>query len=180
MMHKRENGDPFSVPVSHPYATHTHSQSVDTPRPGRGIVLTAVSPNNSELLLSSPAPGPRRSSKGRGKYIALGLAAILIVAAAVVLPIYFLVIKKHDNTAAKSANGTSSGLGGTSTGEEVLTGGDGSVIVMENGVIFMYNNSFGGYWLASASNPFLDGAKPNSWTPALNESWTWAGPRVRC
>jgi glucan 1,3-beta-glucosidase len=60
----------------------------------------------------------------------------------------------------------------------VLTGEDGSVIVMENGASFVYNNSFGGYWLASASNPFLDGAKPNSWTPALNESWTWGQDRV--
>ncbi|KAF8180984.1 hypothetical protein K438DRAFT_2021257 [Mycena galopus ATCC 62051] len=104
------------------------------------------------------------------------MAVLLIVA--VVLPIYFLVIKKHDDAAEKSTNGTSSGLAGTSTGEEVLTGGDGSVIVMENGVSFVYNDSFGGYWLASTTNPFLDGAKPNSRTPALNESWTWAQDRM--
>ncbi|KAF8147512.1 hypothetical protein K438DRAFT_1989582 [Mycena galopus ATCC 62051] len=161
MMHERENGDPFSVPVSHPYATRARSQSVDAP------YLAA----NSNAFLAPDAyrddPGAAPSyplTKGRGRYIAIGLAAVLVVAAAVVLPIYFLVIKKHYNAAAKSANGTSSGLGG--------------VIVMENRASFVYNNSFGEYWRASASNPFLDGAKPNSWTPALNESWTWGQDRV--
>ncbi|KAF8197355.1 hypothetical protein K438DRAFT_1967598 [Mycena galopus ATCC 62051] len=167
MMHERENDDPFSRTPTPPTPTLNPSTRHDS------LSYSLSSPNNSGLLLSSFAPGPRHSTKGRGRYIAIGLAAVLIVAAAVVLPIYFLVIKKHDDAAAKSANGTSSGLGRTSSGEEVLTGGDGSVIMMENGASFVYNNSFGGYWLVSASNPFLDGAKPISWTPALNESLTW-------
>ncbi len=28
------------------------------------------------------------------------------------------------------------------------------------------------------SDPYNDGAKPNSWTPALNETWTWGKDRA--
>ncbi|KAF8181023.1 glycoside hydrolase superfamily [Mycena galopus ATCC 62051] len=129
----------------------THTQSVDVPYLAANsnaflapnayiddsLSYRPSSPNNSGLPLSSPAPGPRRSTKGRGRYIALGLAAILVVAAV-------------------STNGTSSGLGGTSTDEEVLTGGDRSVMVMENG----YADALTGLGVA------------------LNESWTWGQDRA--
>ncbi|KAJ7923857.1 glycoside hydrolase family 5 protein, partial [Mycena leptocephala] len=120
---------------------------------------------------------PRNSSSKRRKYILLGGVALIIVAAAVVVPLYFFVIKKHDDSASGSKNGTDS----TSGGQKMLgaiSGGDGSTVVTSTGESFVYNNSFGGYWLADAQNPFLSGAKPNSWTPALNESWNWGVDRI--
>ncbi|KAJ6555480.1 hypothetical protein B0H10DRAFT_2241383 [Mycena sp. CBHHK59/15] len=46
-----------------------------------------------------------------------------------------------------------------------VCGEDGSTVTTSSGESFVY-------WLADPANPFLTGAKPNSWTPALNESWT--------
>ncbi|KAJ7355225.1 glycoside hydrolase [Mycena albidolilacea] len=163
------------------------------------------SPNNSTALLptsASPAPGAsygteKTSSAGeavekrrRPLGLILGaLAALVVVILAVVLPVYFVVVKKHHN-AASSAPGSSgdsgsdsgsSGGGGGGTGGKVVgavSGGDGSTVTTVNGDSFVYNNSFGGYWLADPENPFASGAKPNSWTPALNESWTWGVDHV--
>ncbi|KAJ7752662.1 hypothetical protein B0H16DRAFT_1317462, partial [Mycena metata] len=51
-------------------------------------------------------------------------------------------------------------------------------VTTANGTTFVYRNPFGGYWIADPSNPFASGARPNSWTPALNETWTWGVDRV--
>ena len=32
--------------------------------------------------------------------------------------------------------------------------------------------------MSDPANPFNNGARPNSWTPALNETWTWGKDRV--
>ncbi|KAJ7773286.1 glycoside hydrolase family 5 protein [Mycena metata] len=150
------------------------------------------SPNNSDLLL---APGASAAGGSRGGYngypvasrtskkrrlIGLGaVAALLVIVVAVVVPVYFLVIKKHNSSAA--ASGASGAGGAANTGGKAgaaVTGGDGSTVLTADGTSFVYNNSFGGYWLADPSNPFLDGAKPNSWTPALNESWDWGNDKI--
>lgn len=47
-----------------------------------------------------------------------------------------------------------------------------------NGTQFIYNNSFGGFWVNDPANPFNNDARPNSWTPPLNTSWTWGVDRV--
>ncbi|KIJ90786.1 glycoside hydrolase family 5 protein [Laccaria amethystina LaAM-08-1] len=63
------------------------------------------------------------------------------------------------------------GNGGSMTG--VLTGGDRSIVTVDNGTTFTYRNSFGGFWVSDCANPFNNDACPNSWTPPLNMSWTW-------
>ncbi|KAJ6558743.1 glycoside hydrolase family 5 protein [Mycena vulgaris] len=83
----------------------------------------------------------------------------------VVLPVYFLVAKKHKGQRAAAAGG-------------LVTGGDGSTVVMDSGETFVYKNPFGGYWLSNPADPFANGARANSWTPALNESWTWGTDRI--
>ncbi|KAJ7692426.1 glycoside hydrolase superfamily [Mycena rosella] len=128
-----------------------------------------------------------KSTKKRW-WIGVGaLVAVALVVVAVVVPVYFLVIKKHSTTATASSApsstpGSSSGGGespsGGTTVVGAVTGGDGSTVTTANGDTFVYNNSFGGYWLADPENPFASGARPNSWTPALNESWTWGVDRV--
>lgn len=32
--------------------------------------------------------------------------------------------------------------------------------------------------MEDTGNPFNNGARPNSWTPALNETWTWGKDRI--
>jgi len=51
------------------------------------------------------------------------------------------------------------------------TGGDGSVVITEDGSSFIYNNSYGGFWV---STPFDDSARPRNDTPALNETWDYS------
>ncbi|KAJ7120635.1 glycoside hydrolase family 5 protein [Mycena filopes] len=145
-----------------------------------------ASPNASGVLLA-PTGGagsqagyngyPSASSpKRKRRLIGLGaLAAVVIVAAAVVLPVYFLVIKKHNDAAAASRAANTGGKGAV---VGAVTGAGGSTVTTADGASFVYNNSFGGYWMQDAANPFLDGAKPNSWTPALNESWNWGTDKI--
>ncbi|KAH7096203.1 glycoside hydrolase family 5 protein [Auriculariales sp. MPI-PUGE-AT-0066] len=51
----------------------------------------------------------------------------------------------------------------------MVTGGDGKQ--------FQYVNKVGGNWLFDSANPW-NGGKANSWTPAINESWTWGKDRI--
>ncbi|KAJ6449848.1 glycoside hydrolase family 5 protein [Mycena sanguinolenta] len=146
-----------------------------------------ASPNNSGMHLPlAPSSAHRhvdRSVTGGGRsrgrrWVLVGVLAVVVVAAAVVIPLYFLVIKKHHDD---DASGSKNGSGTTASGKTVLgaiSGGDGSTVTTTTGESFVYNNSFGGYWLSDPSNPFLDGARANSWTPPLNESWTWGVDRV--
>jgi len=121
----------------------------------------------------------RRSFTAR-KVIAFA-AAIVVIVLAVVLPVYFVVIRKH-NTNSSSSSGSGSGSGSSSSGgsskSNAKTGGDGSTVTLANGTTFIYNNSFGGYWVEDPDNPWNNDARPNSWTPPLNTSWTWGVDRV--
>ncbi|KAJ6536155.1 glycoside hydrolase [Mycena capillaripes] len=155
---------------------------------------TSSSSNNSTAHLPASSAAPGAATEGshgaagpskKRRLIRLGaLAGLVVVVLAIVLPVAFLVGKKHnDNTAASS--GVPSSPGDNSTTESggktvvgAVTGGDGSTVIMANGESFTYTNPFGGYWLADPENPFATGAKPNSWTPALNETWTWGVDRV--
>lgn len=82
------------------------------------------------------------------------------------------------------------------------TGGDGSEVTDEDGNKFTYRNSFGGYceltppWTPSTvllrcvanyfrtsgvydiKDPYNNGARPNAWTPPLNQSWNWGTDRI--
>ncbi|KAJ7929518.1 glycoside hydrolase [Mycena leptocephala] len=191
---------PRSAPYSQPYASQSQLAAYqDDPSGG----YPPPSPNNSSLFLSSPggagaAPrsygggagagsnwyggsGSGGASKKKKRLIGLGVvAAVVIVAAAVVLPLYFLVIKKHhdDSAAASGGGGNASGGKGGNNVVGAVTGGDGSTVVTSTGQSFVYKNSFGGYWMSDPANPFLNGAKPNSWTPALNESWNWGTDKI--
>ncbi|KAK7053529.1 glycoside hydrolase family 5 protein [Favolaschia claudopus] len=119
----------------------------------------------------------------------LGLAAIVFLFLVVFLPVYFLAIKKNDSDSdggdahsdGAAGGGESGGSnGGTNSTNKalVVTGGDGSTVTSDSGETFIYNNTFGGYWLVDPENPFASGARANSWTPALNESWNWGVHRV--
>ncbi|KAJ7185898.1 glycoside hydrolase [Mycena filopes] len=111
------------------------------------------------------------------RFVICAVLALAIVAG-VMLPIYFLDVKKHDVTTGVGQGTSGSGSSSSAAHLGAVTGGDGSTVTTADGDTFVYNNAFGGYWLADPSNPFASGAKPNSWTPALNESWTWGVDRV--
>jgi glucan 1,3-beta-glucosidase len=109
----------------------------------------------------------------------LALGALAIVVIAVIVPVYFTVIKKDKSsggTKSSSSSGTSSQNPGSPTG--ATTGGDGSVVIMEDGTSFVYNNSFGGFWVQDPANPFNNSARPNSWTKPLSEKWDFVNDRI--
>lgn len=96
-----------------------------------------------------PELSRKRSIVTRPIFWIIALAIFIIVAAAVILPVYFLVIKHHSNqsessTPAGSTPG-SSGPSPGSAGNSLTTGGNGSVVTTSDGTTFTYINNFGGF-----------------------------------
>jgi hypothetical protein len=123
---------------------------------------------------------PRSQSKRK---LLWGLAALLlaIVIIAVVVPVYFLVVKKKDgggsgSTGSSGGHDTGSGdnnSNGEHTPAGVTWGGDGSTVTKEDGTTFIYNNSFGGYWVYDPQNPLNNSARCQDSSPPLSEKWKW-------
>ncbi|KAF7315004.1 Glycoside hydrolase family 5 protein [Mycena indigotica] len=166
----------------------TPSIADSTPTNGSAALLPATK----EAPGSSPLSRTPEKSRRKRLLIPLILGAIVVVVLAVVLPVYFVVIKKNSKNNATTTNGGSSspssgdsspssgGSSGSPSGTPTklaVTGGDGSAVVTTSGDSFTYNNSFGGYWYYDSSNPLV-GGRANSWTPPLNETWTWGVDRV--
>ncbi|KAK2459491.1 hypothetical protein APHAL10511_008475 [Amanita phalloides] len=121
-----------------------------------------------------PTPLPKRQVARKRIVIPLLVGALIcVIALAVILPI---VIKTRPHVAA-SSSGSRNG-GGSSGNSGVIYGGNGTKIIMKNGTEFFYYNPFGGYWAQDPQNPFNDNARPNSWTPPLNTTWTWGVDRI--
>ncbi|KZO99387.1 glycoside hydrolase family 5 protein [Calocera viscosa TUFC12733] len=149
-------------------------------------------------MSEKPIYKPRRK---RGWLWFLGiLVGVGIVALAVIIPVYFVLIKPHQSTASSDTsgssgnNGNSNGSGGSGNNNNTtttnggqpapafsgaITGGSGSTVTRDDGSTFVYTNNFGGTWYFDPRNPFVDGARANEWTPALNESWQWGVDVVR-
>lgn len=130
----------------------------------------------------------------RGVLIAIVATCVVVLVAAGVAVALVIVKrnKEHDKAGSKPTSGASSnGAGstsgsgsGTSTaggagaaGNVLLTGGDGTMVALENGTQFQYKNSFAGTWYWDAANPFK-GGKANSWTPAIDEPWKWGEDKI--
>ncbi|KAI0042651.1 glycoside hydrolase family 5 protein, partial [Auriscalpium vulgare] len=128
------------------------------------------------VVENPPRKGARRPLYRRPLVWLLALVALAVVVLAVVLPVYFVVIKpKHHNSAAAVIGG---GSGNPESPSGATSGGDGSTIKAADGSTFTYSNSFGGYWVDDPKDPFNNAARPNSWTPPLNTSWTWGTDHV--
>ncbi|EPQ56515.1 glycoside hydrolase [Gloeophyllum trabeum ATCC 11539] len=127
------------------------------------------------------APRQRSRAKMILAGVAAGVIALIII---VVVAVYFGVVKKNDNDkstnndSASKPSGTSGSGGKGSSSNLVVTGGDGSKVTTDNGTTFTYQNSFGGYWYWDPNDPFNNGAKAQSWTPALNETFNWGVDKI--
>jgi glucan 1,3-beta-glucosidase len=157
-----DNDDAFILEP--PRASHLFS---DSSRTSYAPSTALQSNNNSGALL--PAVGKAESDEFANErsrptktsrkplIFALALAGIAVVVLAVVLPIYFTVIKpKQRNTIASTSSpsgaggGTTGGGGGGNTGSSrVTSGGDGSTVTMNDGSTFTYSNKFGGFCTSS-------------------------------
>ena len=142
------------------------------------------SPTGRALEEKRAAYAPRTKSTRKIMIVAIIVALALIIAA-VVVPLYLFVIKpSHSNNTANAtassaapSPSTSASSGGSSNVR--ITGGDGSIVTLENGTTFTYHNPFGGYWYWDENDPFNQGARAQSWSPALNESFSYGVDQVR-
>lgn len=135
---------------------------------------------------------PRARSRRRALIIG-GLVAAAIIAVAVVVAVYFAIIKPHNKDSDVSGGSSSGSHQGGSTATTApptsgtgkptqnlaVTGGDGSKVTMDDGSTFTYQNSFGGYWYWDPKDPFNNGARAQSWSPALNETFNYGVDRIR-
>jgi hypothetical protein len=87
----------------------------------------------------------------RPVWLAIALAALVALILAIILPVYFTVIKKNGNSNKVSSNpGSSTTTSGaprptsTPVNNGAITGGDGSTVFTGN-TSFTYSNAFGGY-----------------------------------
>ncbi|KZT28462.1 glycoside hydrolase family 5 protein [Neolentinus lepideus HHB14362 ss-1] len=144
---------------------------------------TPATPNylaEKHALYAAPRSGSRR------RIIILSvLVGLIVVIIAVVVAVYFTVVRKSTSNDSTKSDGSStanptptSGSGGTQS-KLAVTGGDGSKVTMDDGSTFTYSNSFGGYWYWDENDPFNNGARAQSWSPALNETFNWGVDRIR-
>ncbi|KAH9858079.1 glycoside hydrolase superfamily [Lenzites betulinus] len=128
-------------------------------------------------------------SKSRRRIIVIALIVLAVIVVAVVVPVYFAVIKPKQNNASNNAasgaassdaSGSSdSGTTTTPTALAAVSGGDGSTVTRFDGSTFTYSNEHGGTWYYDPANPLVSGARPQSWTPALNESFQYGVDPIR-
>ncbi|TFK76576.1 glycoside hydrolase [Pluteus cervinus] len=129
---------------------------------------------------------PRAKSR-RLVMIAGIVAAIILLLLAVIIPVYFAIVKpklSKDTSSSNSSPGSSGSSGkpsqpGSPTKNAIVTGGDGSKVTTENGTTFIYSNTFGGYWYWDENDPFNNGARAQSWNPALNETFKYGIDKIR-
>lgn len=155
------------------------------------VARTGDSPDNSPYLDEKRDAYQPKPAKSRRKIIIIALIALAVIVVAVVVPVYFAVIKpKQNNTsnnlasgaAASNSSDSSSDSGSTSSTTQsrvVTSGGDGSTVTFFDGSKVTYSNSFGGTWYYDPANPTVSGARPQSWTPALNETFNYGVDPIR-
>lgn len=184
----------FNEPLLPP-AVPFLAPSEGTPTP-RDSYLTNNSATHSALLLPEPSekdlPDAANLTARRSKPLykrplvwVLALAALGLIIVAVIVPVYFVVIKpKNNSVTGGNSNGPNNNGNGTNDNPthqpptSRTSGGNGSTITTSDGTQFTYINPFGGIWVSDPDDPFNDGAYPNSWTPPLNTSWTWGKDKL--
>jgi glucan 1,3-beta-glucosidase len=156
----------------------------DDPFDGPSVPLSTLS-SQPRFLSEKQAVYPSKTSKSRRNTIILSaLGGLLLLIVAVILPVYFLAIKHNSNKSAPSQHSgtaTAPSPSGTKspTSQNLITGGDGSTVTMEDGTTFTYHNPFGGYWYLDPNNPLANSARSQSWVPALNETFQYGTDRIR-
>lgn len=157
--HDREQ--PFGVPLQHttffenPVGSQpSFGQRTQTPDHSAPLLTEK---DNSTAAFANVTPGASvpydRGLRDRKKpfrrrwpwwiSLLIGLLLLAIVALAVVLPIYFVIIRPHQHAQNVQANP------GSPTG--ATTGANGSTIIASDGTTFTYLNEFGGYCESSAT-----------------------------
>lgn len=107
-------------------------------------------------------------------FIAVAVVGLLTLIAIATALIYMFTAKRHQES---SSSGSSPGTLNLDPVE--VTGGDGTTVTRDDGSTFIYKNSFGGTWYYDPSDPFNNGARAQSWSPALNETFRFGTDPIR-
>jgi glucan 1,3-beta-glucosidase len=118
--------------------------------------------------------------KSRRKWMWFGVLGLLILVALGVA-LGFILRPKSNKSGGSGASGNSSDSSpdGPTRPQALITGGDGSKVTFEDGTSYTYRNPFGGYWHWDENDPFNNGARAQSWSPALNETFKYGIDKIR-
>jgi len=189
-------GSQYSIPVSSGYDNSVYALDPNSGAMGytddphtsyhpEQYNMTPLSGDRNRFLgeknLAYANPRDKVKSKMRFWIIIAGLAVLLLVAA---LLVYFLVIKpKNQTSSSSSPKATTASVAKPTSSSKpsnlAVTGRDGSTVTTEDASTFVYRNSFGGYWYYDENDPFNNGARPQSWSPALNETFRYGIDPIR-
>ncbi|KAJ7740225.1 exo-beta-1,3-glucanase [Mycena maculata] len=124
--------------------------------------------NASTTALTTRTTRPRPNRSRRKKIIIISLCLLAVVVIAVAIPVALSGSKKDAPSSTSGSNSSSN----TSSGP--TTGTSGSLITMDDGTTFTYQNNFGGSWAEDPSSPFSLGGQAQSWSPRVgSEEWVW-------
>ena len=175
---------PESQDFPGPYHDDPDSRALpDDPFDGPSVPLSTLS-SQPRFLSEKQAVYPSKTSKSRRNTIILSaLGGLLLLIVAVILPVYFLAIKHSNKAASSQHSGTATAPSPSGTkspsSQNLITGGDGSTVTMDDGTTFTYHNPFGGYWYYDPKNPLANSARSQSWVPALNQTFQYGTDRIR-
>ena len=146
-----------------------------------GVPMSPVVTGHRVLEKKRAAYTPPKTKSKRQIMIAAIIVAIVLLILAVAIPVYFFVIKpsNRESSSTPSQSAHPSTASAPTPSHVAVTGGDGSLITMEGGTTFTYKNQFGGTWYWDDNDPFNNGARPQSWSPALNETFRYGIDKIR-
>ncbi|PFH50437.1 glycoside hydrolase family 5 protein [Amanita thiersii Skay4041] len=101
---------------------------------------------------------------------------VLLIVVIVMPAVYLAVIKPNEDSVDPDHQKQSENNGSNET-DGNTTGDDGSIVIMEDGTRFVYENKFEGFWVSDPKNPFNNNAQPNYWTRPMNQRWNWGKDR---
>lgn len=123
------------------FALHSGSNTLLTPHEKRFSEAYAT-PGHPD---PAPSPTRKRSILARPIFWLIAILAFAVVVLAIILPVYFLVIKPHSSHSSSTSGGPSGTGGPGSSGNDLTTGGNGSRVTTSDGTTFTYINNFGGF-----------------------------------
>ncbi|KDQ56457.1 glycoside hydrolase family 5 protein [Jaapia argillacea MUCL 33604] len=189
--------EPALEPPSAPFVTHPESSASPTPlSPRDSYALSGTSTpgllekevggssengtrNDEEINEKVPAAAARRPIWKRWWFWVAAAALLAVVVVAVVVPVVLTVGKhKGGSTPGAGSGPVGSGQGNPQSPTGQTSGGNGSIVITEDGSTFTYINPFGGFWVQDPADPFNNNARPNSWTAPLNTTWDFGTTRI--
>jgi glucan 1,3-beta-glucosidase len=147
-------------------------------------------PSEPRYLSEKQSAYANPASKSRRKRIIIiaAVVVLILIAAAIAIPV--ITISHHSGNSKSAAAQPSSSSTSTASSAKPsssaspttkggVTGGDGSLVTLEDGTTFTYKNAFGGTWYWDPNDPFNNAAQAQSWTPALNAQFNYGIDHIR-